>query len=71
MLSFILIAASLSHQVEAQRAAVRIQQAQQASIMLQRAQHREVERAQPESHLTPAEVIANRKAELDRLVNPK
>lgn len=70
MLTLALLAASLSQQVEAQRAAERIQQAQRASMMLIRAQHREIERAQPISHLTPAEVAANRKAELDRLVMP-
>ena len=46
----------------------RILVAQQAQAMEVRAQHREIERVQPQSHLTPEEVAANHKAELDRLV---
>jgi len=71
MLSLVLYAASLAHQQEAQRAAVRILQSQQSSMILQRAQHREIERVQPESHLTPAEEAANRRAENARYLGPR
>ncbi len=68
MLSFILTAASLAHQLEAQRAAERIHTAQMYSMLIQRAQHREIERVQPISHLTPEEEAAQRKAQAARLV---
>jgi hypothetical protein len=58
---------------EAQRAAERAQQAQEMgyrAAVEQRAQHREIERVQPESHLSAAEEAANRKAAADRLVKP-
>jgi hypothetical protein len=51
--------------------AERIQQAQYCAAAEARAQHREVDRVQPESHLTPAEQAANHKAQLDRLVTPE
>ena len=61
-LTFALLAAAAVVQ-QTHRAAERIQQA--------RAQHREVDRVQPESHLTPAEQAAQHKAELDRLLTPE
>ncbi len=71
MLSFILIVASLSHQLEAERAAERILQSQQASMMLQRAQHREIKQVQPISHLTPEEEASNRRAENARYLGSR
>ena len=71
MLSFILIAVSLAHQVEAQRAAERILQSQQSESMVIRAQHREVDRVQPIFHLTQAEEASNRKAENARFLGPR
>ena len=66
-----LLAGALAQQTETQRAAERIQQAQYCAAVEARAQHREVDRVQPESHLTPADEAANHKAELDRLVTPE
>lgn len=71
MLSLILYAASLSHQLEAQRAAERIHTAQMYSMLIERAQHREVVQVQPVSHLTPEEEAANRRAENARYLGPK
>ena len=69
-LTFALLAAATVVQ-QAQRADERIQQAQYCAAVEARAQHREVDRVQPESHLTPAEQAANHKAQLDRLVTPE
>ena len=66
-LTFALLAAATVVQ-QAHRADERIQQAQYVEA---RAQHREVDRVQPESHLTPAEQAAQHKAELDRLLTPE
>ena len=49
----------------------RIKQAQYCAAVEARAQHREIERAQPASHLTPAEEAGNRKAAADRLIGPE
>jgi hypothetical protein len=49
----------------------RIQQAQYCAAVEAHAQHREIERAQPASHLTPAEEAGNRKAAADRLTGPE
>jgi hypothetical protein len=46
----------------------RIKQAQYCAAVEARAQHREIERAQPASHLAPAEEAGNRKAAADRLI---
>ena len=48
----------------------RIKQAQYCAAVEARAQHREIERAQPASHLTPAEEAGNRKATANRLIRP-
>lgn len=68
MLTLIVYLSFLSQQQEAQRAVERIQQSQQVAQMVERAQHREIARVQPEFHLSPEELAANHKAELDRLV---
>jgi hypothetical protein len=49
----------------------RIKQAQYCAAVEARAQHREIERIQPVSHLTPAEEAGNRKAAADRLIGPE
>jgi hypothetical protein len=67
----VLLAAAAALQAQSQRAAERIQQAQYCAAVEARAQYREVNRVQPQSHLTPAEEAANHKAELDRLVTPE
>ncbi|MCL5745318.1 MAG: hypothetical protein M1541_15560 [Acidobacteria bacterium] len=46
-LTFILLAAAAADHADAQRAALRIQQAQYCAAVERRAQHREVERVQP------------------------
>lgn len=66
----ILVATAYAQESEVQRAGERIRQAQYVAAVERRAQHREIERVQPVSHLTPAEEIARRKAEVDRLVAP-
>jgi hypothetical protein len=62
---------AIAQQSEPRRAAERIRQAQYCAAVERRAQHREIERVQPVSHLTPEEDIAKRRAELDRLVTPE
>lgn len=66
----LLFFAAVVQNTETERAAERIRQAQYCAMVTARAQHREIERVQPVSHLTPAEERANRQAELDRLIPP-
>ena len=63
--------AAIAQQSEPQRTAERIRQAQYCAAVERRAQHREIERVQPVSHLTPEEGIAKRRSEVDRLVTPE
>ena len=49
----------------------RFKQAQYCAAVEARAQHREIERPQPGTHLTPAEEAGNRKAAADRLIGPE
>jgi hypothetical protein len=69
MTTLVLLAAALQP-TPSQGAAERIRQSQYGAAVEARAQYREVNRVQPETHLTPAEQAANHKAELDRLVTP-
>jgi hypothetical protein len=66
----ILLAKAAAEQQEVERAGERIRLAQTVQAMERRAQHREVERVQPVSRLTPEEERANQKAQADRLVLP-
>lgn len=71
ILTLTLFTAFLAHQQEAQRAAERIQLQMYCTMQYVKAQHREIERVQPISHLTPAEEAGNRKAEIARLLGPR
>jgi hypothetical protein len=71
MISPLIIALALSLKIEADQAEQRIKQARYCAAVEARAQHREIERVQPQSHLTPAEEAANRKAAADRLILPE
>jgi hypothetical protein len=71
ILTISLFVASVLQQREAERAAESIHLAQYGAGVEQRAQHREIERVQPKSYLTPEEEAANLRARRDRLVLPE
>jgi hypothetical protein len=71
MTSPLTIAMILFLQREADHVEQRLKQPRYCAAVEARAQHREIERVQPQSHLTPAEEAANRKVAAGRLVMPE